>query len=388
MGAFDQLEQGMRIFNQGISRLTLQRSLSKANKAIEEINASEDLEDKERRTALQNVARNLSLQLAKTGVGAATIKTLTEQFQSQPRQRLNSIQQALIDSDPANRALGRQALVTKNMIEKSIANSFKEDPSKKPLTPAQKFKREKFRRTQFNKLADKIDPSAEVRSAFGKLAQNINRINAAEAILAGVQDRGTLSPVETKELALSVAEVLTQGQAVTDERLKELSANALNLKVAEAEQFLESGVRPANIPEFIDLYAKLLRRERNVAEARIEEFIRKRTKGFIGLANDSPQQFKNVVASAMQEAGVTPDDIIITKNDIKYRGTIERAKKLKVAARALLEARRLIRSGDKNNKDKALEILKALKMVPADVKESNTRALIRALRFRIDAGFL
>lgn len=82
MPFIDDLTKATNLFNSGMQKLTLQRSLSKANEAIEQINQSE-LQDAEKKEQLKALGQQLTLNLTGAGIPASTIQTLNESLGTQ-----------------------------------------------------------------------------------------------------------------------------------------------------------------------------------------------------------------------------------------------------------------------------------------------------------------
>lgn len=372
---------GFDRFNAGLKQLQLSRTLNSANEAVEQIRDSE-LDQQEKNERLKALGQDLAFRLPQFGVAATQIEGIRGAFVPPELARPTTLIQGLSDPRPEVRERFRQGSIIEQGIklefEKLKGPTLAQELAKERI----ELSKEKTLQTQLDSLTEATDPTKAVRSAFGIAAISRGRIGGLQALLETFKDKDEIIPQEFEEIAIAFAAILTRGQP-SEGAVENLVPKTLNFKKAEYDQFINSRPSGVQAAAFIERIEKALVREDIELETQIDETVLQRAQAKFGLAIKRPLQFKNIVAGALK---ISTEDIIIDldKRLITTRQAIKNKENLKLAMQGFQEAKKLLKSQKKEERDTAKEILKALGLKGTE-NPSDSR---RILRRKVTRGIL
>jgi hypothetical protein len=117
---------------------------------------------------------------------------------------------------------------------------------------------------------------ATSRSVIG---QDKNVMQRVDRTLGLVESKEYLTPQEVHDMYVALAGVLTGGNVAARGTIESISASSLNMKLADAMQWISSNPEDAGAQEFVKRTAATLRVERDLAKKRIIETVKDQATG-------------------------------------------------------------------------------------------------------------
>ena len=268
--AMNDLFTALQMFNKGLKDLQTGRVLNNANEMVEQIRAS-DMDAKEKRAELKNIANQLTLKMVGLGGSVEQAKLLAEQFEGPKPPTMQTADQAIIygmqmgdesilKSGLAIKEMEREAAIKKAEAEQRVwidRQNFLETNRDENAKVKSEAQLEKERRsTLFKVQGDFQKASKDIREATRFARQGLDIINSdgpASKLLGAVQfaavraagSSSQLSDKEREALAgqqdlLSQFRQLVSTKAKSEfiEENKEAFRDLFNVYLTSGEDFL------------------------------------------------------------------------------------------------------------------------------------------------------
>jgi hypothetical protein len=382
--AMQDLYTALQMFGDGVNQLQTQRAITGANEQVQQIRASEASEQ-EKRAAMQQISNNLVSHLAGMGTPATTLQAVAGAIG--PKQFANANQmneEALLTGNSVLGGLAKQQQDFENNKAFELARIKASRSPADNMLAQMKFEeaKDQFNTKEFAKLSKTLDPSAEVRSSFGRGAQGLQQAGKIQGIIGNAASDPSkldkLSPVEITELAAGISQMVKNGVA-TEGELKAFIPHTSGDVMASVKQYLTNAPAAANKAGFVQLYQKFLDRERAELTTQQEDAILNRAQGNFKLYKRDPELFKQTVA---QRLGVNADDIVVDdkKRTITTKDLQQKTQDSEMAISNLKQAYAAMKSGDPSKQQQAMQVFKALKVdakMPYNVNAEKVKYFIR-----------
>jgi hypothetical protein len=356
----------INMFKQSMGELKLQRTISGANEAVQQIRSSE-LNEQEKHAQLSNLSSQLTMQMAGIGAPATTIEQVAGAIGPKTFATANAMNMEGLrtgNSGLQAQAQQQQDFETNKQFEfakiraTAAANPLAQARLDEQMTQNDIKNHERFSKT--------LDPTAETRSAFGKAALGIQRGGQLDALVGNAANTAkaanNLPPQMVYEMATGLA-AMVKGGVPTDGDVKHFAPETMGMDKAKWQQYLTNGVKGAEAGEFVKLYSKTITREKAELQYQVDDTILKRAQGNFKMYKKDPELFKQTVADRM---GLSPDDIIVDEKKRIVTTSNKQAieKKLGVATDGLKQAYAAMKNGTPEEKAKAGQVFNALGIDP------------------------
>jgi hypothetical protein len=385
------LMAAMKMFKDGAQDLAASRAISQANEHVQQVKASE-MSEAQKRAELTNLSSQLVSHLAMNNVPATTIQAVAGQMG--PKQYANSSQ------------MYADAKLTNNPTLASYAGEvqdFENDPKfeLKKLGAAMHVNRlndptymmkveqakDQFNVKEFAKFSERLDPNKEVRSSFGRAAQGLQATNKIEALIGkaaySLKEANKLPPEMAQEIATGVAGVVKSGTPTAHE-IHAWAPNTRGMDEARLKQYVTNELQGANAGQWIQLYAKGMKRERAELQYEVDRTILQRAQGQFSLYKNDPQLFKRTLADRL---GLAEEDIVV---DPKKRlvTTVHHQKmdeEVLNTHKVIREAWLARKSSDPKKQEMAARVFQQLKIDPSN---ASLKQALEDTKYKITRGLM
>ena len=154
-------------------------------------------------------------------------------------------------------------------------------------TAAADDKEDKKERTLMNKILDQGQPSQ--RTPEGQASMKIQSGLASMVLIN--QMNGNLTPQQMRELATSVANLLSRGGVVANEQIDALVPNTLFGKIKDWQQWLTNEPTGTEQQAFVKNLADTVNREVGLSQQYLQSLYASRMSQFSQFKNDQPDQY-------------------------------------------------------------------------------------------------
>lgn len=382
------LFQALQMFQQGVKDVAFSSALNQANEQVQQIKAS-ITNEAEQRAALHQVSQDIVGRMTAMGATGAQLQAAQTAFG--PRQFANSnamAAEAVMGGDPAlmGKAAELQAFEQNPAYKVALLQAKAATRGGGDQMAQLKFEemKQQFADKEFAKFSKALDPTAEVRSSFGRAAQTIQRANALETLVGkasfDLQAANKLPPNMVFELATGLASMV-KGGVPAESDIAHFAPQTVGMKEAELKQFLSNELQGANAGAWVQLYSKTIQRERAEMQIEVEDTVLKRARGNIRLYDRDPETFKQTLADRL---GVAAEDVVVDpkKRTVTTRQRQEVDQQLGVAHGALKEAYLAANSSKPEDKAKAQQVFRQLGIRPG----TPIKQAMEDVKFRITRG--
>jgi len=385
--AMDDLFKAMEMFKSGVQDFALSRAINSANEQVQGIRAAE-MDEMQKRQMLSQVSNDLVTRMAALGAPATTMAAAAGAMA--PPKFANAA-----DMHMQGMQMGDQSLVDAAAQQQEFENNPKFELAKireqakfNPLAQM-KFEeqQDQFKTKQFSTFSNKLNPELAVRSAYGRAAAAVQRANALETLIGkasyDISAANKLPPQMVQELAMGLASMVKGGVA-TQHEAEEFAPSTLGMDKAKLQQYMTNGVEGAQAGEFVQMYAKTIKRERAEMQREIDDTALKIAQGNLSLYKQDPELFKETVA---RQLGISSDEVVIDDKK-KTVTTVHRQmeeKRVKAATVGLRAAYAAMKSQDPEEVAKAQRVFQTLRIDPS---KQTLQEAIQNTRFQITRGLL
>jgi len=207
-----------------------------------------------------------------------------------------------------------------------------------------------------SKMGEDLDPN-KFRS--GEMGKNQGKVNAAgriEALLQQFPD-GNIPKIQTRELATSVAAMLTNGSQTAVNQINELVPHTARGSATSIAEWVTGSPQGQGQQAFIKMFEDTTKREKEVAQQQIIQAQFKKAYGTHNkLKQKSPDDFYNSLAT---QTGLDPDTIKEMEKQQGFKGQYVAPKKQAEAPKLTSEDQQAVEWAKSNKDDlRAQQILK------------------------------
>jgi hypothetical protein len=384
------LYQALQMFSSGVKEYQTSRAINSANDYVQQLKAS-DMNDQQKRAALQDVSNQLVTHLAASGTPATTLQAVAGAIGPKNYADANAMYRDAALSGDNN--LARKALNARKVedtdYDQNPAAPKEVDPLKAAQFGALQEDRANKTLTNFGKYLDANAQSS--RTAFGSMGVTGNRSARIDALLGDPKQYATLNGQDASLIGEGLINQV-KGGAATKEEMASIIPGLSAQPVANWKTWLSNNPEALHAPGVFDKFQQIASKEKNENDVQTADEILHRAGQNLHVAGMQggkyQDQFKTTVANELSKymPGVKPEDIIIDPKHGVTTPQMQQIEHVTTTAQSYLKKAYIgMNSSDPAAQQQALTVLQKFGVTPGMKYEDAQKLVERKVR-RGDLG--
>lgn len=308
------LATALQMFTQGTKELAYTRALTNANDTVRQIKAS-TIAEEQKRSALHDVANQLTMQMASLGTPATTIQAVSNSISPKFGSPEEMNMEALLTGNHQLEELAKKQQKFKFDLEEKMllaqAKALKDSPLGREKLEQH---RQEFATKKLQDFAKSINPMvASSKTPFGQWAATEARGERIEAVLGDPSKWSNLTHEQLSVIAAGVAQ-MSKGGVPTDVEMRELIPLSAQIQQAKLQAKLTGKPVPLDLSGYANLYHGIVEREGMKSKEKLLDNILLGIKTSGHIAKLDPQAFAGTAAETLKQVG-----IMVDPNTIEYK---------------------------------------------------------------------
>lgn len=178
-----------------------------------------------------------------------------------------------------------------------------QDAKQENRQDAKEDKKEGQLNKDIRQFGEALDPTKGRAGLFGDQYGILQRGERLKQLVSKAKGGLNLTPSESEELALGTARLISGAGGTSRSQIQALVPHSLTGESMKAIQWLTNKPTGSQQQEFVQRTMNLIDREQETARNELEKTINKRAKSYGHLAEDKPDEYNDILNTALESIG-------------------------------------------------------------------------------------